>query len=127
MPRPRAAAAHPSAEPQLRSLDREATSHGARLSRVRELAGLKLRELGEVFGVDVFGASKLEAGAIKMNALRVEILQALERAFTRSPPSQVWGPRVGLTAGERIARIFVFAYCKGTPDVRSLPDAERSP
>jgi len=127
MPRPRAAAAHPSAEAQLRRLDREATSPGARMSRVRELAGLRLREIGEVFGTDVYGASKLEAGSIEMNPLRVEILKALEQAFTRFLPSQVWGPRVGITAGERITRIFFYAYCRGTPDGRSLPDAERTP
>ncbi len=127
MPRPRAAAAHPSAETPLRRLDREATSPGARMSRVRALAGLKLRELGEVFGTDVFGACKLEAGSTEMSPLRMEILKALERAFTRFLPSQVWGARVGVTAGERMTRIFFYAYCKGTPDARSLPDAERGP
>lgn len=113
MPRPHPRAAHPSAAPALAKHDDEANSYGSRMSRLRAVAGLKQREMGEVLGCDEFNVCKLEAGSVQCNKLRREIIDALERAFGQHAPAVVWGPRVGLTAGERLARIFAHAYPGG--------------
>lgn len=105
---------HPSAVDGLRRYHEEEDSLAARLSRLRARGNLRLRELGELLGSDEFGCSKMEGGTQRIVGLRVVVLVALEVAFAKHDPSTVWGPRVGLTVHQRLARVLAFAY----PDQR---------
>lgn len=100
---------HPAAVKALKKLEREKHEHPARVARVRKRLGLRLREMCDVFGADQFALHKMETGAIRLTPVRVEILLALELAFDRATPAEVWGDRE-LSTGQRLARIFAYAY-----------------